>query len=291
SGNRVYRIAVGPNSRDEHWTEVMMENVGRRMNGLSVHNYTVAHGKWPPSGSAIHFDEAAWFDILHTALGMDSLIKGHCEVMDRHDPDRHVGMAVDEWGTWYAVEPGTNPGFLFQQNSLRDALVAAVHFHIFHRYANRIVMANIAQMVNVLQAVILTDGPKMLRTPTYWVFEMFQVHQGGQVVPVLLETPDYTVGDASVPAVSASATRTDGSYYLSLANLNPHEGAEVCVEVVPDKLKAAGARVLTAAEMTAHNTFDDPDRVSAKPLTAIRETTQGVFIDLPPMAVATVKFA
>jgi alpha-N-arabinofuranosidase len=288
SGNRVYHIACGANSRDENWTEVLMQNVGRRMNGLSLHNYTLAHGHWPPSGSATKFDEAAWIDILQHALGMDSLIKGHCAVMDKHDPDKRIGMVVDEWGTWYAVEPGTNPGFLYQQNSIRDALVAAVHFHIFHRYADRISMTNIAQMINVLQSVILTDGPRMLRTPTYWVFEMFKVHQGGQVIPVRIQSPDYTHGSVTVPAVSASATKSD-AVYLSLANLDPHNGAEVCAEVAPSTLKPVEARVLTAGDMTAHNTFADPDHVMAKPLKGLRETSQGVFIDMPPMSVALVK--
>ena len=101
--------------------------------------------------------------------------------MDKYDPQKRVGLVVDEWGTWYDVEPGTNPGFLYQQNTLRDALVAAINFHIFQRHADRVAMANIAQMINVLQAMILTDKEKMVLTPTYHVFEMFKVHQGGNV--------------------------------------------------------------------------------------------------------------
>ncbi|MHB8637752.1 MAG: alpha-N-arabinofuranosidase [Fimbriimonadaceae bacterium] len=290
SGNRVYRIASGANSRDENWTEVLMERAGRHMNGLSLHNYTLAHGHWPPSGSAIDFEEGAWIDILQHALGMDSLIKGHCAVMDKHDPDKHIGMVIDEWGTWYAVEAGTNPGFLYQQNSLRDALVAAVHFHIFHRYADRIAMTNIAQMINVLQAVILTDGPRMLRTPTYWVFDMFKVHQGGQLIPLTIQSPNYRHGSATIPAISASATKSD-AVYLSLANLDPHNGAEVCAEVAPPNLKPVSARVLSASDMVAHNTFSDPDHVSPTAFTGIRETNEGVFIEMPPMSIAVVKLS
>lgn len=265
-----------------------MDRVGRQMNGLSLHNYTIKDGKWPPKGSAIEFDEAGWIDILSRSLWMDELIKKHSDVMDKHDPEKKVGMVVDEWGTWHEVEPGTNPGFLFQQNSLRDAMVAALHFHVFQRHADRVSMANIAQMINVLQAMVLTDGPRMLRTPTYWVFEMFNVHQGGQVIPLTLKTPDYRVGSVSVPAVSASATRSDATY-LSLANLNPHEQVTVCAEVHPTELKPAGARILTADNMQAHNTFDSPDRVIAKELTAVRQTSQGLFVDMPPMSIAVAK--
>lgn len=287
SGNHIYRIASGANSRDERWTDVLMEQAKGHMNGLTLHNYTLANGKWPPSGSAINFDEGAWIDILQHALAMDPLIAGHAEVMDRHDPERKVGMVVDEWGTWYAVEPGTNPGFLYQQNSMRDALVAAIHFHIFQKHAARVSMANIAQMVNVLQAVILTDGPKMLRTPTYWAFEMFKDHQGGQVIPIEIESPEYRHGSVSIPAVSAAATKSD-AVYLSLVNLDPHNAAEVCAELQPETLKAKSARVLTAAAMTDHNTFDNPDTVSPKPLEGLRATSQGLYIDVPPMSIAVV---
>ena len=168
---------------------------------------------------------------------MDELITRHSEIMDRHDPKKRVGLIVDEWGTWYDVELGTNPGFLYQQNTLRDALVAALNFHIFHRHANRVVMANIAQTVNVLQAMILTDEEKMLRTPTYHVFEMFKGHQGGTFLPVDLDTLDYVLGKEKMPMVSASATRdAAGVIHLSLVNTHPRQSVSVVGE-----MKAAGA--------------------------------------------------
>ena len=170
---------------------------------------------------------------------------------------------VDEWGTWYDQEPGSQPGFLYQQNSLRDALVAALNFHIFQRHADRVTMANIAQTVNVLQAMILTDKEKMLRTPTYWVFEMFKVHQGGTVLPVELQSPDYTFGQEKIPMVSASATRTaDGSLiHLSLANTSPTQPVTLSLRLAGFTPKAASGRVLTAAEIAAHNTFASPNAV------------------------------
>jgi alpha-N-arabinofuranosidase len=204
--------------------------------------------------------------------------------------DKKVGLVVDEWGTWYDPEPGREPGFLYQQNTLRDALVAALNFHIFHRHADRVVMANIAQTVNVLQAMILTEKEKMLRTPTYWVFEMFKVHQGGTFLPVELTSPDYVFGEEKIPMVSASATRAaDGSaVHLSLANTSPSEAVALNVKLAGLTPKAATGRVLTAAAMDAHNTFDAPDAV--QPTTFTSATLEGdtLKVKLPAKSVVVV---
>ena len=204
----IYRIAGGANDFNYTWTEVLMDRVGRQMNAASLHYYTLPTGNWRTKGSATGFGEDQWFSTLSRTLKMDELITKHAAIMDRTDPEKRIGLAIDEWGTWYDVEPGTQPGFLYQQSTMRDALVAALNFHIFHRHADRVVMTNIAQTVNVLQAMILTDKEKMIRTPTYWVFEMFKVHQGGTFLPVELQSPDYTFGAEKIPAVSASATQT-----------------------------------------------------------------------------------
>jgi alpha-N-arabinofuranosidase len=287
SDNKIYRIACGANSSDTNWTRVLMENAHTQMNGLALHKYTLSKNTWPPSGSATEFGEAEWFDILDQSYKILPLIESHIAEMDRVDPERKVGMVIDEWGTWMAVEPGTNPGFLYQQNSLRDALSAAIHFHIFHRHANRISMANIAQTINVLQAMILTDGPRMLRTPTYWVFEMFKVHQGGTTVPVVLESDDYTFESTSIPAVSGSVTTSD-AIYVSLVNTDPKRSATVSVEL-PGVTFAEG-RVLVGDSITAHNTFDAPDHVSPRPFTAVTETEGGFLVELPPASVAILTF-
>jgi alpha-N-arabinofuranosidase len=206
---------------------------------------------------------------------MDELITKHSEIMDKAEAemkagppsrpggDKKVGLVVDEWGTWYDQEPGSKPGFLYQQNSLRDAIVAALNLHVFHRHADRVVMANIAQTVNVLQAMILTDKEKMLRTPTYWVFEMFKVHQGGTFLPVELQSPDYAFGQEKIPMVSASATRAaDGSaIHLSLANTSPAQAVSLAVTLAGLAAKSVTGRVLTAPAMNAHNTFGAPNAV------------------------------
>jgi alpha-N-arabinofuranosidase len=182
---------------------------------------------------------------------------------NRRGADKKVGLVVDEWGTWYDPEPGSKPGFLYQQNTLRDALVAALNFHVFHRHAGRVVMANIAQTVNVLQAMILTDKEKMLRTPTYWVFEMFKVHQGGTFLPVELQSPDYAFGQEKIPMVSASATRSakDSAVSLSLANTSPAQAVTLTVKLAGLAPKSVTGRVLTASATNAHNTFAAPDAV------------------------------
>jgi alpha-L-arabinofuranosidase len=268
----------------------LMERAGHNMNGLSLHNYTLVGGTWPPSGSAIKFGEDQWFSILKHALAMDDLIAKHSEVMDKHDPEKKVGMIVDEWGTWFAQEPGSTPGFLYQQNSLCDALVAAVHFHIFHRHADRVTMANIAQMVNVLQAMILTDGPKMLRTPTYWVFEMFKVHQNAQVIPLDIDPPEYTLGSEKLPALSVSATKRahGGTIDISLANLDPNQPHTATIALGRLAAGQGDARILTAPTMQAHNTFDAPDQLTPAPFTAWKLVDGSLKVDLPSKSVVMI---
>jgi alpha-N-arabinofuranosidase len=271
----VYRIAAGANAEDTRWTGVLMSVAGRHMDGLSLHYYTLPTGDWGKKGSATRFDEAQWFSTLKRTLRMDELITKHDAVMDEAEAewkkgpqrgpggDKTIGLVVDEWGTWYDVEPGTEPGFLYQQNTLRDALVAALNFHVFHKHADRVTMANIAQTVNVLQAMILTSKEKMLRTPTYWVFEMFKVHQGGTVLPVELQAPDYVLGQERIPMVSASATRAkDGSaVHVSLANASPGQDVTLSVRLAGLTAKSVAGRVLTAAAMNAHNTFEAPSAI------------------------------
>lgn len=261
--HRIQRIACGANGANYEWTEVLMKNVpARQMNGLALHYYTVPTGNWRAKGSATEFDEAQYHATLVQTLRMEDLIAKHGAIMDRYDSEKRVGMVIDEWGIWTDVEPGTNPGFLYQQNSLRDALVAAINLHLFQAHADRITMANIAQMVNVLQAMILTDQKRMLVTPTYHVFEMFKVHQGATSLPLTLATPDYALGDARVPAVSASASRdAAGRIHLSLTNANPHAAITVTTALAGAAARHVTGRILTAAAVTAHNTFAAPDVV------------------------------
>jgi alpha-N-arabinofuranosidase len=289
--NRIQRVACGPNEGNYEWTETLMKEVGNKMNGLALHYYTLPTGNWRGSkGSATKFGEDQWFATLQRTLKMEELVIRHSEIMDKYDPQKRIGLVVDEWGTWYDVEPGTNGGFLFQQSTMRDALVAALNLHIFHAHADRVTMANIAQIINVLQSVILTDQEKMLVTPTYHVFEMFNVHQDATALPVDLTTPDYVVGSSRIPALSASASRDQsGKVHVSLANCDPNRPATVTCRLAGITAKSVAGRVLTAPAMTTHNTFAAPAAVKPAPLTGATIAGETLTVTLPAMAVAIVE--
>ncbi len=296
--NVLYKIACGPRNDDYHWTEVMMKN-GRSMrgnflmHGLSLHYYT-PDGPFRLKHSATQFSEEQWADILKTTLYMEELITRHSAIMDQYDPDKSVGLVIDEWGTWYAVEPGTHPRFLYQQNSMRDALVAALNLHIFNQHADRVSMANIAQTVNVLQALILTEenSDRMLLTPTYHVFEMFKGHMDATLLPLDLTCDDYSFGDYTLPGVSACASRsTSGSITLTLCNVNPNQPAALSCGLRGADFASVTGRVLTADRMQAHNTFDAPEQV--KPVAFESATLQDgqLSLTLPPMSVVVLELA
>jgi alpha-N-arabinofuranosidase len=285
---RIQRIACGANGDNYNWTEVMMKNVpGRWMNGLALHYYTLPTGKWQGSkGKATGFDEAQYHATLVQTMKMKELIEKHGAIMDKYDPQKRVAMVVDEWGTWYDVEPGTNPGFLYQQNTMRDAIVAAYNLHLFHDRADRITMANIAQMVNVLQAMILTDKEKMILTPTYHVFEMFKPHQDATSLPLTLTTPDYAMGEAKVPGVSASASRNKaGKIHISLANANPNSAVTISAALAGVTAKSVSGRILTATAIDSHNSFTAPQVVKPAAFDGAKFANGQLTLTLPAKSV------
>lgn len=287
---RLYRIACGANGTDYNWTEVLMKNAGKQMHGLSVHWYTLPTGNWQKKGSATEFAEQEWFSTLRNTLRMDELITKHGAIMDKYDPEKKVGMIVDEWGTWYDVEPGTNPGFLYQQNTLRDAIVAALNFHIFHQHADRVAMANIAQTINVLQAIILTEGDKMLLTPTYHAFEMFKVHKDATALRMELTSPDYTFGGETIPAVSASASRNAaGKVHLSLVNTDPYQSITVTCSIAGLSAQHVTGRILTADAMNARNTFAAPATVKPALFTGAKIESGKLSVTLPAKSVVVLE--
>jgi len=281
---KLYRIAGGPHDWDFHWTEVLMREAARLMDGLSLHYYSFI--TWDKKQSATQIDESEWFTLLKNALAIDTIIAGHSAIMDRYDPERRIGLVVDEWGAWHLAEPGTNPAFLYQQNTLRDALLAGISLHIFHNHAERVHMANIAQMVNVLQAVILTDGPRMILTPTYHVFEMYKGHQDATRLPILVESGEYPFGDEHIPQISASASRNaQGEILLTVCNLDPHRQADLLCSLPGAKASRASGRVLTAGAMNAMNTFEAPETVAPKPFNEVTLSGETLKLSLPPMSV------
>jgi alpha-N-arabinofuranosidase len=282
-GNRVFKIACGPNGGDYHWTEVLMRDASRQMGGLALHYYC---GTGKKSRSATQFEEEDWFHQLKSALRMQELVSKHAEIMDRFDPQKKVALVVDEWGAWHAVEPGSNPGFLYQQNSLRDALVAGVTLNIFNQHCDRVRMANIAQTINVLQAMVLTADEKLVVTPTYHVFEMFTVHHDATLLPTELSGGEYQFGPDRIPALSVSASRDKaGKLHVTLCSLNPNRPAEVTAAIRGAQPRKVFGRVLTAAAMQAHNTFDQPQTVTPTEFKDCRLAGDGFAATLPAKSV------
>lgn len=287
SGNRVSKIACGPNGADYRWTETLMREAGRRMSGLSLHYYC---GSGKRKQLATQFDEGDWFALLQRALRMDELVVNHSAIMDKYDPEKRVALIVDEWGTWHQVEPGSNPGFLYQQNTLRDALVAGLTLNIFNNHCDRVRMANIAQTINVLQAMILTDKEKMLLTPTYHVFEMYTVHHDAKLLPSEVKCADYVLGNDKMPGLNVSASvNKAGKIHVTLCNLNPNAAAEVACELQGAKAQRISGRGLTAPEMAAHNTFEKPESVKAAAFSGYRMTDGGFAVTLPAKSVVVLE--
>jgi alpha-N-arabinofuranosidase len=280
-------IAGGGLDGDVAWIDHVSRNIRANASAISLHYYTVPGRGGNKKGAATGFGEDQWISALQDALHMDELIVSNVAKLDKNDPKEKLTLVVDEWGTWYDPTPGTNPGFLQQQSSLRDALVAALHFHIFHAHADRVSMTNIAQMVNVLQAMILAEGDKMVLTPTYHAFKMYVPFQDATSLPVTLDNnPQYTLGSVGIPTVSASAARgKDGKLYLSLINTNPKEAVHVTVGVAGAQAKAVNGSVLTAAAMDAHNTFASPKAVVPAPFQASVDDGKLV-VKLPAKSVA-----
>ena len=286
------RIAVGPSDGDEHWTEEVMKAWQNHIyswdiDGLSLHSYS-GFEHWPPSFPATGFDEVAYAKVLKSTLKMETYISKHSAIMDKYDPQKKVALVVDEWGAWYPVEKGTNPGFLFQQNSQRDAILAALNINIFARHADRVRMANIAQMINVLQAMILTDGPKMILTPTYYTFKMYVPFQDAAFIPVKYDAGTYTNGDITLPRLDIIAAKgKDGKVWLSLTNLDPNQPLEVDAALLGLKAKGATGQTLTAPKLDSVNTFDARGTVAPRPFTAMAKDGKLV-LKLAPESVTVV---
>ncbi|MBD5782038.1 alpha-N-arabinofuranosidase [Pelagicoccus sp. NFK12] len=288
-----FRIATGPAGGDYNWTEVVMERAGRMIDGIDLHHYTL-DGSWSThKGQAVNFDEGGWYRLMGRAMEMDELITNHKAIMDAHDPEKRVWLIVGEWGTWHEQEEGSIPGFLYQQNTLRDALSASVTLDIFHQHLDRVKMANIAQTVNVLQAMILTDGERMLRTPTFHTFDLYKPHREATALPYELDRGEYKYDGEEgepLPAISATASINDaGRIHLSLTNIDPNEARTVEVQFADGKkLKVKEARILTADAMNARNTFDAPDALVPSAFKGAKFAKGKLVVKLPAKSLVTI---
>ena len=291
--NGMLRIAAGPNSADPSYTEVIMRAWQTRspiywdINGISLHQYT--WGSAPFAEPSTGFGEQAYANILMQSQWMERTINRHSEIMDRYDPGKHIALVVDEWGVWLRPNEGTETMFLQQQNSLRDALAAVINLNIFARHSDRVRMTNIAQMVNVLQAMIMTDDGDMVLTPTYHVYKMYVPFQDATFLPLDFNAGTYVAENITLPRVDAIAARgTDGNVYLSLSNLDPDEAVELRVRVPGVRARSAVGEVLTAERVDSVNTFADPDAVEPEAYTA-RAVNGELVLRLPAKSLTVVR--
>ncbi len=290
NGNQLYKIASGASDYDYNWTEVMMRNAARFMDGISLHYYTVT-GWGGRKGSAIDFTDEDYYWTLGKCLEIAPVIRRHCEIMNRYDPKKRIGLLVDEWGTWWDEEPGTIRGHLYQQNTLRDAMVAALSLNVFHTFADRVRMANIAQIANVLQAMVLTKGDKMVLTPTYYIFKMYRPHQGAKFIPTNISTVFRDVrGGRKVPVVDATASVKDGKYCVSLVNTDLDKGAVVTVKLDGAKGKNLKGEILTGGTASSYNDFGASEKVSLKPFGNAKVSNGELFVNMPSKSIVTITF-
>lgn len=286
---RHFRIASGASSNDYNWTEVLMKNVPRQLlEGVALHHYSVID--WNKKGPSTTFSEQQYFTTMQRALAMDTLIQNHAAIMDKYDPEKKVALVVDEWGGWYDVEPGTNPGFLFQQNTMRDAMIAGTTLNIFNNHADRVRMANLAQTINVLQAVILTEGEKLLLTPTYHVMEMYNVHQDALLLPLSVKSDDYEVDGAKLPAISASASKDkNGAVHISLVNIDASKAKEISIALDNIAGSSVSGRILKGESLQAHNTFAQPNKIKPEAFTGAALSGKTLKVTLPPFSVVVLQ--
>ena len=288
--DKMFRVASGANVADYHWTETLMKNIPKNMmEGVALHHYSFV--EWDNKGSSTDFTEEQYFRTIKRAWFMDSLVINHSAIMDKYDPQKKIALVVDEWGAWYAVEPGTNPGFLYQQNTMRDAMIAGLTLNIFNNHAERVRMANLAQTINVLQAVILTDNEKMILTPTFHVMEMYNVHQDATLIPVTVKSDQYIYKGESLAAVSISASVDSlGSTHVSLVNIDANKSQDVAINMSgKKKFNSVTGRILSSANLRDHNTFDAPGKV--KPVVFKGAVLQAgkLTLKMPPFSVVTLE--
>ncbi len=279
------RIASGASDADYNWTETLMKNIPLHMlGGVAMHHYSVI--EWNKKGPAVDYTEAQYFATMKQALLMDELVTKHAAIMDKYDPAKKIALVVDEWGGWYDVEAGTNPGFLYQQNTMRDALIAGVTLNIFNNHASRVRIANLAQCVNVLQAVILTDKEKMILTPTYHVMELYNVHQDATLLPLKIVSNNYSFGADKLPAVSVSASKDkEGITHISLVNIDASKAQEININIAGSAYASVTGSIITAKKLQDYNSFDEPNKIHPVAFKDVKMGNGKLQVKLPPFSV------
>lgn len=291
--NKLYKICCGPNADDFDWTDKVMSLIKDQFaDAISMHYYTVP-GSWEEKGHALGFDEKRYYETIEATLRIEPMIERHLDIMSKYDPEHKVKLIVDEWGTWYDVEEGTNPGFLYQQNTVRDALVAGITLNIFNKHSDRVKMAALAQMVNVLQSVLLTEGGQMIKTPTYHVMHMYRHHQGADLLEsTLTGAGEIGPDEWKVPKITESVSMDkDGVITVTMNNLSVEASEKVEIQLANRGYHVTEAKIVTDSDMHAHNTFEAPDTVTEKDFTAYEETENGVNVTMPANSVIELRLA
>lgn len=288
--DKIFKIACGPNANDYNWTDVLMKNAHQFMDGLSLHYYTVSPD-WENKEYASEFDEKGWYTGLSKASYMEELVSRHDEIMTKYDPEKRIALVVDEWGTWYKVEEGTNPGFLYQQNTIKDALVAGITLNIFNNHCDRVKIANIAQAINVLQSPILTEGNKMILTPTWYVFHLFKAHMDATFLKSSVSTSFIGNEDSKIPAITCSASTKDDFYTVTLTNADVYNDRKIVVKFSDfgGKISKANAKVITGEKMNSMNTFDNPSNVKENELSTKIISDDEVEVIIPKHSVLSLQ--
>ena len=283
------RIASGASGDDYNWTEVLMKNVPKALlGGVALHHYSVID--WNAKGSDTDFTELQYFKTMSEALKMDELVTKHSAIMDKYDPDNKIELIVDEWGGWYAVQKGSNPGFLYQQNTMRDAMIAGTTLNIFNNHARRVKMANLAQCVNVLQAVILTDEARMILTPTYHVMKMYAVHQDAQLIPVDFQSPKYTFNGESLPAITVSASKDkNATIHISITNVDTKNKNKIEIDIKELGVKNFTGKIITSAKLQDYNSFDNPNKIVPVDFKTFENKKGKLEITIPPFSVVVLE--
>lgn len=289
NNDSLVRVASGASSTDYNWTEVLMKSIPHHLiEAIALHHYSVID--WGNKGSATEFTEEQYFIIMQRALMMEELVQKHTAIMDKYDPEHKVDLFVDEWGGWYDQEPGSHPGFLYQQNTMRDAMIAGATLNIFNNHADRVKMANLAQAVNVLQAVILTDDEKLLLTPTYHVMKMYKVHQDATLIPLDFESPNYTHGDESLPALSASASKdAAGNIHFSLVNIDASKAHTIEIDVEALGIKKVTGEVLSSDKVQDYNSFENPNKITPAKFKDYKLKKGKLTLTIPPFSVVVLE--
>jgi alpha-N-arabinofuranosidase len=306
--NRLSPIACGPSDDDYKWMETMIQQAGTQMDHISLHYYTIEGGNWEHKGKALEFDRDGYMDLMAKAWYMEDIICHHLSILDRYDPNHRIGLIVDEWGTWHQVEEGTHPGFLFQQNTLRDALVASMSLDIFNQHADRITMANIAQMVNVLQSMVLTRDDQMILTPTYHIFDLYKDHQGAKLLDswTTASMIEETIGQSGAgeksrdgknvafPSITHTASRKGKTLNLTVSNFSPDRAQDLTIELFgkgdSKRYEVKDCQILYSPDTTlnAHNSFDNPDAIGIEPWSKWQMQDGELVVQLPAASVVKV---